>query len=433
MSSSASKPQLDCLIHLGAGRCSELDQHLAREPGRLVLVEADEGLADKLRQRVPGRSNVQVVNTAIAAETGQRTYYRYNLPAVNGLREPTGLCALYPGLRVLEARPVQAMGIIEFLDSLQPAADQSNGLVIELAGEEAAILEALEAGDRLHQFCELELVASREPLYELEKPARELLDWLDDQGFLVVEEDDRGDQDRPRWRLSRDDRMLEIAALRSKNAQLLTERDEQKARADQGWQEIEALRQAHSELTEQLRLAEERLGQREAELHEEAERRVAELTAERDQKKARADQSEKDIEALRQAQSELTEQVHVAEARLGQREAELHEEAEQRVAELTAERDRAMSDLAVAIRMQAIRDTDLKELQSRYADAVELRDQQQELLVKLQRRLGGAAAFLRKLEAQPVEATDGALTGEIIRALAGSDDSKTRSDPEPQA
>lgn len=318
MNPNASQRRLDCLIHLGVGRCSELDEHLAREPGLLVLVEADPQLAEDLERRLAGRDNAQVINAGVAAESGDRTYYRYNLPAVNGLRQATGLRAVYPGLRLIEERPIQALSIRQLLDSLNLAPDRSNSLIVELAGEEAAILEALEAEDRLHRFCEIELVAGRDALYEDAVPADQVLDWLIERGFKVQEEDATQDPDRPRWRLRRDDRMLELRELRAKVLRLVAERDERATQAASMAKEIEILKQAREELADKVRLVEDQLvqsqrasEQREQKLREEADRRAGELEKEVELRKnaeKRAAELEAALVALRKQRDDLSKE-----------------------------------------------------------------------------------------------------------------------------
>jgi hypothetical protein len=323
MRNSTVQTHLDCLIHLGAGRCSELDDHLEREPGRLVLVEADKGLADSLRQRVAGQSNVQVVNAAIAAETGQRTYFRFNLPAVNSLRQPTGLRALYPGLRVLEEQPVRALGVTEFLDSLDLAPDESNGLVMELAGEDLAVLEALEVGDKLHHFCEVELVAGRESLYEGSKPAHLILQWLESNGYEVRGEDAAYDRERPRWRLRRNDLVLKVRALRERVEQLASRAshvdkieklaEDRLAALEAAEGAIEAHRADIKKLQAALALATKERDKQSKSVQERAQQ-IQELTRSRDELKQKADDLSRRLNSL---EAERTD-THVRQELLNQ-------------------------------------------------------------------------------------------------------------------
>jgi hypothetical protein len=404
MNSNAVQPHLDCLIHLGAGRCRELDEHLERDPGLLVLVEVDPQLTRYLERRLVDKDNAQVINAGIAAESGERTYYCYNLPDVNGLRQATaGLRELYPGLRLLEERPVQALGIRQLLNSLDLGSESSNGLIVELAGEEAAVLEGLEADDRLHHFCEIELVVGRDAFYADATPASQVLDWLIERGFEVCKEFATQDPDRPRWRLRRDDRVLELRELRAQVFQIGAERDERAAQAASVAKEIKILEQTRENLAKKLRLVEDQLGQsqraseqREQKLREEADRRVAELQLE-------VDNLRKQLTAERDEQTTRTNSM-------------------------MQELEKVKSDLSVAIRLQALREADLKEMQSRYADAIEVRDQQHELLVQLRQRLGSAADFLKQLGAKPIDDNERYVASELLRALDGDDGTNRRAE-----
>ncbi len=416
----------------------------------MVLVEADEQLAKQLANRVGGLENVRVLHAAVAAEPADRTYYRFNLPDVNSLRQPTGLRALYPGLRLVDEVSVTAQGIGLLLDSLDLDPDQANGLVIELAGEEAAVLEALDADDRLHQFREIDLVAGRDALYEGGSPAREMLDWLSERGFEIQDEDANTDSDRPRWRLRRDDRILEIRELRAQLAKLVTERDEAVAQSASKSQEAESLKVARAELEEKVRLLTEQLDQsrkdseqreqmsleatkrREGEFEAELanlQHHVDEMRSNDEQRTAEMAAMSQEAESLKVARAELEEKVRLLTEQLDQsredseqREQNLRNDAERQLAEKIAELEKTKSDLSVAIRLQALRDADIKELQSRYAKVSEVRDQQRELLVKLQQRLGHAAEYLNQLGAQPSDGQGQQIAGELIRALGGGED-----------
>lgn len=70
-------------------------------------------------------------------------------------------------------------------------------------------------------------------------------------------------------------------------------------------------------------------------------------------------------------------------------------------------------------RLQALRETDLEELQERYAAVIELRDQQHELLVKLRQRLEAAADYLEQLRAAPAGESDREIADELMRTLDG--------------
>lgn len=170
---------IDTLVHLGAGRCSELDDYLTLQPQRVLLVEADPQLAEALQKRTVDLSQVQVVCAAVAGQPGEVTLHRYNLPEANSLHSASGLLDLFPGLKVLERRQLQAIGPATLLEALDLKIEQENRLVIDLPGEELPALQALLQANQLHLFGQLQLHCGREPLYQGSQPAAWVLQWLD--------------------------------------------------------------------------------------------------------------------------------------------------------------------------------------------------------------------------------------------------------------
>lgn len=80
----------------------------------------------------------------------------------------------------------------------------------------------------------------------------------------------------------------------------------------------------------------------------------------------------------------------------------------------------ARRDLGVALRLQSLREADLKELQERYARIYETKKGQEELLLKLQQRLSVAAEQLKHLALDEQHSGD-PLARELLRALGGDD------------
>ena len=128
------------LVHLGAGRCSELAAHLALKPQQLLLVEADPQLADALRARTADVPQVRVRCVAVAGHPGQSTFYRYNLPDASSLHAVSGMLQLFPGLKTVEVLQVEKVSPITLLQPLQLEAQKENLLIVELPGEELPVL-----------------------------------------------------------------------------------------------------------------------------------------------------------------------------------------------------------------------------------------------------------------------------------------------------
>ncbi|EIC23704.1 hypothetical protein [Thiorhodovibrio frisius] len=356
---------LDTLIHLGAGPCREFEAHLASGTKRLVLVEADPQLTESLRSRAQGLTQVSVTQAALAPAAGAVTFHRYNLPDAGSLQPATGLHNLFPGLKLQEKLPLQALGLGDFINSLALAAEGHHRLIIDLPGQEMASLMALADASQLQGFRQLDLHCGNQPLYEQAVAAEEILGWLGEQGFDLIERDDAHDPDRPRWTFQRNALLMELKAARaeiSRQTQLAAERAE----------ELKKTSQAGDQARDQ------------------AQAQLAELTKARDAAKAEA---EKQTKSAAQHKAEAEKQAQLATQHAGQ----------------LAERDQAQATLArdngVILRLQQLRDADLKDLQLRYAQVLEQKNKQDALLKQLTERLTAASGYLHQLEHNPSDDT----------------------------
>lgn len=243
-----SMTMLDTLIHLGAGPCRELDAHLALQPKRLILVEADARLADALKARTHEREHVSVRKLAVASQPDQVTFHRYNLPGAGSLQPATGLKVLFPGLKLQQTLTLEAVGICDLIGSLQLTPDAHHRLVLDLPGQELSSLQALDGSGQLYHFQSLSMYCGHEPLYEYGVSAEIMLDWLTNKGFDLVKCDKEQDPDLPCWMFQRNQLKLECIALQNRLHQVVQDhvalsavRDEQIKLAAERQQHIEAL------------------------------------------------------------------------------------------------------------------------------------------------------------------------------------------------
>ncbi|MBK1649515.1 hypothetical protein [Rhabdochromatium marinum] len=436
---------LDTLIHLGAGPCRELEAHLASGAKRLMLVEADPQLVDSLRSRAQGLTQVSVTQAALAPTAGAVTFHRYNLPDAGSLQPATGLHNLFPGLKLQEKLPLQALGIGDFISSLALAAEGRHRLIIDLPGQEMASLMALTDAGQLQGFWQLDLHCGNQPLYEQTVAAEEILGWLGEQGFDLIERDDAHDPDRPRWTFKRNDLLMELKAAKaeaSRQTLLAAERAEELKKTSQARDQVQAQiaeltkarDAAKAEADKQAQLAAERVEElkKTSQARDQAQAQIAELTKARDAAKAEADKQaqlaaerveelKKTSQARDQAQAKIAELTKARDAAKAEAEkqtksaAQYKAEAEKQAqlaaqhAEQLAERDQAQATLArdngVILRLQQLRDADLKDLQQRYAQVLEQKTKQDALLKQLTERLTAASGYLHQLEHNPVDDT----------------------------
>ncbi len=206
----------------------------------------------------------------------------------------------------------------------------------------------------------------------------------------------------------------------------------------------EELDQQRNELRDQVQA----IGTQLAEAREAAagrERSVRELELRRDDLESRVEALRSDLaQATDAAQERLAElqrrldvsreSVRVGEQRIeglaallaAQQEEnqQLSDAGEERVRALDEQLERARSDLSVSLRVQSQREADLADLQSRYASLLELKNRQQELLVKLGKRLGSASDYLRQLAVDDEDRASTAQAERLVEALSGDLEAK---------
>ncbi len=131
-------PTSGLLLHLGAGTCTELPGYL-EQSCRIVLVEADPAVAEALRGKVARHPLVSVIQGAVAAQSAEAVFYRYNLPGAASLHRASGLSELYPGLQLRESLPVVTEAAAALVRSLGLDDAGGNVLVVDLPGDKVTV------------------------------------------------------------------------------------------------------------------------------------------------------------------------------------------------------------------------------------------------------------------------------------------------------
>ena len=321
-------PPPDTILHLGAGLCRELPHWLEADASRIVLVEPNPELLPELRARTEDHESVEVVSTAIAGQAGRGALRLFNFPLLSSMREPTGLYQILPGLRQIGRAMVETVTVDQLLEGLNLKAGGEHWLVIDIPGEEAAILEQLERSDQLYDFNRIFLSAGAKALHQGAERAQDLAQRLQAAGYSNAGRLDLNDADWPRRHLRLDRMALECKRLNAKlvEAQQAQERDSKKVQA------------LESALTEQ-KTTSEKLG---SELHErkkdlarltqaddeaqqkltEAEQKLASLPEQRKRLKALEEEATNlraQLETKSKQAAESTERVNKLEAALAER------------------------------------------------------------------------------------------------------------------
>tara|TARA_R110002095_G_scaffold25607_3_gene26234 strand:+ start:12062 stop:13657 length:1596 start_codon:yes stop_codon:yes gene_type:complete len=169
---------------------------------------------------------------------------------------------------------------------------------------------------------------------------------------------------------------------------------------------------AHKEAQEALKSATDAMAARDVRIEELEAQLVQAESAHKEAAKASRTEAEEALKAATDAMGARDVRIKELEVQLAQAETDRqseHAKAESLQETLiarTAEHAAARSDLAVALRMQAMLQGDLRDLQTRYAETLSVRQQQEDLLCKLTPRLQEAARHIQDLSVLQSEEPD---------------------------
>jgi hypothetical protein len=150
------------LLVIGAGDGRQGSPWGAVAAQRRDLVEADPQRAARLQAALGRTADTQVWPDVVAPQSSSTTWHHYNLERLDGIFDADALRDLYPRLARLSQRPVQAIGLGDFIArlGLDPEAGQDRLLVIDVPGSRR-LLEAAADHPALQTFA---CLALRDPL-----------------------------------------------------------------------------------------------------------------------------------------------------------------------------------------------------------------------------------------------------------------------------
>lgn len=312
------------VMHIGAGFGSEVDAYLAAGLAPIVLVEADRQAVEVLSNLARQASVIRVVEAAVSARSGEQYFHRCNFSDVSSLSAPqAALLEIFPGLEVLEKELVTTVAVIDLLKGCGLPKDGQGLLVIEAPGVVLEILLALEEAGWLERFPLLRLQEGLQPLHHEAPGVAGVITVLEKLGYDCWLEATPEDPDRPYLMAIRSAVTLQV----------------HKAQAAAALQE-EADRKTIAALEEAVKAGDARLE-----------------------------------EAVKTGDARLEEAVKTGEIRL--------EEAQAAVERWGRAAQDAEQNLAIALRMQEMREADLRELQVRYGELLSRQEAQESLLRRM--------------------------------------------------
>lgn len=369
------------IIHIGAGDGAELEGYLASRFERIVLVEPEPDRAAAIEIRCANDPRTSVIAGALTGVDGEAELKTYNIRALDGLCHPTGLQDIYPGMRVLSRVIVPTLSPAALLKRIEPLPGPVR-LVLHATGVEADILNAWPVGDANSQLDSIELRCSAARLFDGGSDLSALRALLQMKGFDEISSD-LSDPDWPKLVLRQNALRLELDAQRTLCAQL----EGRLAEADVA---LESASSAIATKNGRIELLEAQLLEAEAAqvaagtALTENQAKQAELNGRIELLESQVSEAEAAREVALKNTREATEAAQVA-AKTALTEHQARE----------VELNTARSDLAVTLRMQAMLQSDLRDLQARYAETLSVRQQQEDLLRKLTPRLQEAAQYIQ--------------------------------------
>lgn len=242
---------LDLVVHIGCGALVSPSDYAPLNPARLVLVEADTAAASRLRSTFMGSAiQTQVFEKLLLPKSGPASLLQFNLSAVNGIH-PAGelIPTLYPSLRLLKEFPLESEAFCSFLASLPLDEDRPRLLILDVPGQELALLESLSEG-LLARFEWILLRGGASAWLEHSNLLETATSFLESRAYESVATDFESD---PAW-------PLQLLRLNTRHAALQAELDS-RARLL-----IEKATEIYQQ-TQQLATAAEQLAQAQAQIH----------------------------------------------------------------------------------------------------------------------------------------------------------------------
>ena len=307
------------ILHIGAGRCSELPDYLAENPRRVLLIEPQKDRARSLAGQAREHAEVEVMPAAVdGAGNSNGRLNVFNLRDYCSLRAPTGLHDSFPGLRKLREVDVETVDISDLVarESLSP--DESHRLVIDAPGEEADIVAVLATAGLLTAFQQIDLHCGIARLYEGGESSSEVLERLSAYGYEVQANKSEVDADRPHviTRLSPIKR--ENMALQEKVEELVEEHDRIKNELAQAAKDRDEARTALKETEAKLNKVEELAGE-----HDRVKNELAQAEKDRDEARTALEETEAKLKKVTESRDDLQARENERNRQLAERQQEL--------------------------------------------------------------------------------------------------------------
>jgi hypothetical protein len=244
---------LGCVLTMGARGVDLLESLPRGAAQRIILTEADPVQVQILQRLYDGNPAVTIVPAAITRATGPVKLHRFNLTQAAALRPASGLKTLFPGLLETGQIDVQTQTVEAVVQMSDLDSGGEHVLILGVAGEEMAVIDALIALEALQRFDHVIVPLPSLPLYAESADGPAIRTRLEAFGFSITSQD-LSDPNLPfvYMRLNRDrltliderQRFAEAkAAAETRITQIESERDAAETGRHRAEQDIAALRE----------------------------------------------------------------------------------------------------------------------------------------------------------------------------------------------
>lgn len=176
--------KVGCIVHIGAGSCSELESYLSLNPKKIVLVEAVTKTADRLIRRLKV-TNVSVVNKIISANKEEMEYYITQPFKFSSLKEPGKLKELFQNLKFEMSTKVDSLRLTKFIDEQHLNNEELNYLIVQINGAEFGVLSDTSDKD-LARFSSISIQIAFDESFKQMPSSEKLVELLRSKGFQLT-------------------------------------------------------------------------------------------------------------------------------------------------------------------------------------------------------------------------------------------------------
>lgn len=319
--------EFDTTVVIGAGGKNFLHPFSPLQTRRCVLLEADADTAEQLRETDWDASEVEVLESLVLPKAAEREFFQFNFPFVNGPLREGELQTLYPRIRCLGSYPIPGISFSELLRSQSLDPGRSNCLILDVPGQEHALLASL-SEEELQLFSWISTRCCKAPLQEGATTFSQTKLLLEERAFRGYGHDfslpawpwlvffrDETQLQIGKWKRSHAEKSAELHAMSERLAQAETSLVEKIAEQETTRERLTNAERLLAEKEEALQTSGERLSNSESAL--------AKKTAEQETTRERLGELERtlaDKEAQLQAASEKLTQT---ESSLSEKEAQL--------------------------------------------------------------------------------------------------------------